>query len=164
MRITLKTNPGCVSIGVPSDIFFNIVEKKFTVFLELFDRHDEVTFEPFNKQDGEALILAYCKCMELNVAIPESLKDYFYKSFNQFLNGDRIEKSLGLVNPAKRPKSDKKPDRDLSIYYDVIQRMKKGIPLHEAALELSEKYHLHESNIQKIYSIVKKIEDIEIPF
>jgi hypothetical protein len=42
--------------------------------------------------------------------------------------------------------------------------MKKGMPLLEAAMEVGDKYHLNESHIQKIYSIVKKFEEIEIPF
>jgi len=42
--------------------------------------------------------------------------------------------------------------------------MKKGMPLLEAAMEVGDKFYLHESHIQKIYSIVKKLEEIEIPF
>lgn len=164
MLISYKTKHGEVCLNVPPDSFFHTVDKKFTVFMEMFDQFDEVFFETYNETDGRALILAYCKCMELNIDIPEFLKSYFYNSFNQFLNGGRIEKSLGLVNPAKRPKSEKNPKRDKAIYLDVAERMKKGMPLLEAAMEVGDKFHLHESHIQKIYSIVKKLEKIEIPF
>jgi hypothetical protein len=164
MLISLKIKDSLVSLDVPPDTFFHTVDKKFMDFMGMFDKFDEVLFETYDETDGKALILAYCKCMELNINIPESLKSYFYNSFNRFLNGERLEKSLGLVNPAQRPKSEKNSERDKAIYRDVAERMKKGITLLEAAMEMSDKYRIHESNIQKIYSTLKRFEDLEIPF
>ena len=161
MLITLKTINGLVSCNIPSENFFHLIENKFNIFLEMFNKDSEIFFEPQNKQDGETLILAYCKSIDLEQDIPKPLKVHFYKSFNQFLNGGRLEKSLGLVNPAKRPRSEEKATRDLDIYKDIVERMQLGLSLLDAAMELSEIYHLHESHIQKIYSIIKKFKDIE---
>ena len=80
-----------------------------------------------------------------------------------------VANALNLIKPAHRPKESKLAERDNNIYLDVLKMMEDGQPLFEAALELSDKYNLHESNIQKIYSAYKKIksakeEEINIPF
>jgi hypothetical protein len=46
MLISYKTKHGEVSLNVPPDSFFHTVDKKFTVFMEMFDQFDEVVIEP----------------------------------------------------------------------------------------------------------------------
>jgi hypothetical protein len=107
--------------------------------------------------------------LDLNIPLPKWILNHFSDAFKAIEEGVPPANALNLIKAAHRPKESKLAERDNNIYLDVVKLMENGQSLFDAALELTDKYQLHESNIQKIYSAYKKIksskvEEINIPF
>jgi hypothetical protein len=167
MNISTKKRGYLIGLNVPCSNIRHSMDKDFISFLKKFNEleasYDEFDIYPSSKDDGMCLIEIYCKCVESDLPIPKWLQKHFYNSFEVFKSEGKLEKSLGLINPARRPVKDDS-ERNEAIFFDVQERRNNGLTLELAALEASEIFHLHESNIQKIYSVVKKIKDFEYPF
>jgi len=158
MYLFYKTDEAQVQIETKEKNFLENVERDFFKIIKLFNSFDGRNFKvyPQTKKEGEWMLHAYCELMKLNEPIPAWLSHYFHVSFSHILEGAPVSKSLGLVNAPHRPAESYVAERNENIYLDVLELMQKGMPLLDAAFELADKYELHESNIQKIYSAIKK--------
>jgi len=96
----------------------------------------------------------YCVCEKSK--IPDCLVKYIQRSLKHYLKGKTIQEAFNIELPPHRLKSKKNIIRDLDIFEFVQNKMKKGQTLFDSALDASEKFGLHESNIQKIYSSIRK--------
>ena len=172
MYLLYQINDAQAEIKVPPESFLKVAETDIFRIINLFDSFEDGFFaiHPMTKKESEWVLEAYCELTRLEHPIPSWLLDYIFNCFSKINNGMSVAKALNLVNPPHRPKESFVAERDEKIYLDVLDLMGKGMTLFNSALELSEKYNLHESNIQKIYSSIKKIklkiptEDIEINF
>jgi hypothetical protein len=173
MYIFYKLDEGHVEIIISENSFLKVANTEFiktTEFLTLYsNKANEFKLFPSNEVEGKWFLEAYNKFLELNIPLPKWILNYFSIAFKNIEEGMPVSKALNLIKPAHRPKESKLAERDNNIYLDVIKMMEEGRSLFDSALELSEKYNLHESNIQKIYSAYKKIksatdEEINIPF
>jgi hypothetical protein len=173
MYIFFKLDEGQVEIKIPETSFLTITNEDFIKITELFTRQsnhvNEFKVMPTSAAEGKWFLEAYNKFLDLNMPLPKWMLNYFSIAFKNIEEGMPVANALNLIKPAHRPKESKLAERDNNIYLDVLKMMEDGQPLFEAALELSDKYNLHESNIQKIYSAYKKIksakeEEINIPF
>ena len=172
MYIFYKTEQAQIELIVREKEFFTAVEKDFLNIIDLFDSYEsrKIKIHPQTKKEGKWMIYAYCELISLNKPIPMWLSNYFHISFSKILNGTQVTNALNLVNAPHRPAESYIAERNQSIYSDVSELMNNGKPLYDAALDMAEKYELHESNIQKIYSAIKKTksenvdDDIDLPF
>lgn len=172
MYIFYKTEQAQIEIAVPEENFLNIANNDFSNIINLFKsfKSRNIKIYPQTKKEGEWMIYAYCELMKLKQPIPMWLSHYFHISFSKILNGVQVSNALNLVNAPHRPAESYIAERNQSIYSDVSELMNNGMPLYDAALDMAEKYELHESNIQKIYSAIKKTkskivdDDINLPF
>jgi hypothetical protein len=154
--------------------FLKNVNKDFQGSINFFNSLDGDKFKiyPQTKKEAEWILYAYSELMRLEQPIPAWLLNYVHLCFSKILAGTPVKNALNLVNPSHRPPESYVAERNEKIYSDVLKLMENGMALFDAALELSEKYELHESNIQKIYSAIKKTknppenpdEDLNIPF
>jgi hypothetical protein len=149
-----------VEMNVSEESFFQVVDKDFLGMIAFFNESEtnSADYQIYPETIAEAnwMIEAYCK---LSYPLPKWLSNYFQLSFGKILNGEPPSNALGLTRPPHRPRESHLAERNRSIYSEVSKLMAKGMPLFDSALEISEKYHLHESNIQKIYSTLKKINE-----
>lgn len=173
MYIFFKLDEGQVEIKIPETSFLTVTNEDFIKITELFTRQsnhvNEFKVMPTSAAEGKWFLEAYNKFLDLNMPLPKWMLNYFSIAFKNIEEGMPVANALNLIKPAHRPKESKLAERDNNIYLDVLKMMEDGRPLFEAALELSDKYNLHESSIQKIYSAYKKIksakeEEINIPF
>lgn len=173
MYIFFKLDEGQVEIKIPETSFLTVTNEDFIKITELFTHQsnhvNEFKVMPTSAAEGKWFLEAYNKFLDLNMPLPKWMLNYFSIAFKNIEEGMPAANALNLIKPAHRPKESKLAERDNNIYLDVLKMMEDGQPLFEAALELSDKYKLHESNIQKIYSAYKKIksakeEEINIPF
>lgn len=173
MYIFFKLDEGQVEIIIPETSFLTVTNEDFIKITELFTRQsnhvNEFKVMPTSAAEGKWFLEAYNKFLDLNMPLPKWMLNYFSIAFKNIEEGMPVANALNLIKPAHRPKESKLAERDNNIYLDVLKMMEDGRPLFDAALELSDKYNLHESNIQKIYSAYKKIksakeEEINIPF
>ncbi len=172
MYFFYKTNDAQVEVQVSEKTFFKAVESNMPNIISLFNSYDDDNYRisPMTKKEGEWMMSTYCQLVSLREPIPKWLLSYFQKCFVEIINGTPVQNALNLANPPHRPAEYKIAERNENIYFDVLELMEQGRTLFDSALELSEKYDLHESNIQKIYSTSKKIkseisnEDIDVNF
>jgi hypothetical protein len=154
-----------VEMSVSEDSFFKVVGDDFSKMIAFFndcESHSaDYKIHPETTAEAKWMIEAYCK---LNYQLPKWLINYFKFSFEKILDGEHPSNALGLTRPPHRPRESHLAERNRSIHSEVSNLMAKGIPLFDSALDVSAKYHLHESNIQKIYSAVKKMNEIESSF
>ena len=172
MYIFYKVDEGQMEIIIPEDSFLAVTNKDFikiTEFFTLYSTHtNDFKVMPTSAAEGKWFLEAYNKFLDLNIPLPKWMLNYFSVAFKDIEEGMPVANALNLIKPAHRPKESKLAERDNNIYLDVIKMMEDGQPLFDAALALSDKYNLHESNIQKIYSSIKKMrtsknEEIDIP-
>lgn len=158
MYLFYKNDEAQVEMVVNEKAFFEALERDFFKIIKLFNSYESRNFKiyPQTKNEGQWILHAYCKLMELKHPIPGWLLHYFHISFSHILTGAPVANALRLVNAPHRPAESYLAERNEQIYLDVLDLMQKGMPLFDAALELADKYELHESNIQKIYSAIKK--------
>ena len=174
MYLFYKTDEAQVEVVTSEKNFLGAVEKDFFKTIRFFNSYESRNFKvyPQTKKEGEWMLHAYCELVKLNEPIPGWLLHYFHISFSNILTGAPVANALRLVNAPHRPAESYVAERNEQIYLDVLDLKQKGMPLFDAALELADKYELHESNIQKIYSAIKKnkieselmSEDTIIPF
>ena len=87
--------------------------------------------------------------------IDDNLLEFVTIAFEDILSGVKADKALRLTKLRKRPVENF--SRDLHIAVKVVKKMSSGMTLSNAALDLSEEYGLHESQIQNIYAKHKKL-------
>lgn len=174
MYLFYQNEEAQIQVVIPEKSFIGATEVDFSKIVEIFNSFENRNLKiyPQTKKEGEWMLRAYCELVSSEQTLPGWLLNHFHMSFSQILAGAPVAKALRLVRAAHRPPESYVAERNERIYMDVIDLMKKGVPLFNAALELAEKYELHESNIQKIYSAIKKTkaesensgEDIDLPF
>jgi len=173
MYLFYKIDAGQVEVKISEASFLTVSNKDFIKITEFFtlysNQANEFKVIPDTAAEGKWFLEAYNKFLELNIPLPKWMLSHFSDAFKAIEEGMPSAKALNLVKAAHRPKESKLAERDNNIYLDVVKLMGIGKPLFDAALELADKYNLHESNIQKIYSAYKKIksakgEEINIPF
>jgi hypothetical protein len=174
MYLFYQNDEAQIEIIVPEENFFKAVEGDFSRIIALFNSYENRNLKiyPQTTKEGEWMLYAYSELMSLQQPLPKWLLLHFHISFSHILAGAPIAKALRLVNAAHRPAESYVAERNEKIYLDVISLMNNGMALFEAALELADKYELHESNIQKIYSAIKKTktpsensdDEIDLPF
>jgi hypothetical protein len=87
--------------------------------------------------------------------IPSAIQNYVAQAFVRILNAAKKDatlpaKSLGLIQPRRgAPRKNAKRDREIA--KAVRELMRQGKSLFDASLVCSQRYRIHESNIQKIY-------------
>jgi hypothetical protein len=160
LYILFKIESAQVELTLSENNFLEIVDKDLQKVIDLFNKSElssvEYKVRPSTVAEAKWLINAYCTLTRLNQPLPKWLLDYFNQSFESLLDGTAPANALGLTKPPHRPKESYIAERDNKIYLDVINLMQNGTTLLNASFELSEKYNLHESTIQKIYASIKK--------
>lgn len=160
MYLLYRIENSQVEMKISTDTFLKVVDSKVLKIISLLDKSksnaDDFKIHPETTSEAKWMIRAYCFLNKSNLTIPKWLEDYFCASFENILNGTPPAKSLGLTRSPHRPKESYIAERNEAIYSDVLSLMQSGISLLNASLDMSEKYKLHESNIQKIYSSLKK--------
>ena len=168
MYFVYKIEDSQVVVTAPEAAFFKVAERGFPQIIAILNECDSYDgyfkLHPQTKREANWMIEVYCELVKVNQPIPNWLVNYFYQAFDKILAGEPSKKALGLIALPHRPKQSHKEERDRKIHEEVSLLMQKGVPLFHAALEISEKYNLHESNIQKIYSVIKKAVEIESSF
>ena len=163
MYIFYKISTAQAQLDITEESFLKLVESDFNKAIQLFNKYESWAVEykiyPKTKAEAKWMIFAYCSLVKSNQPIPKWLINYIYSSFENILNGNSANKSLGLTNPPHRPKESYIAERNKKIYNEVKSLMQNGINLFEAALEIAENHNLHESTIQNIYSALKHNED-----
>ena len=136
--------------------------------IALFNEHESLSVDykihPETKAEAKWMMEAYCSLVKFNQPLPNWLTNYFIYAFENLLDGESPAKALGLTRPPHRPKESHLAERNRNIYSEVLDLMRKGMTLYNASLEMSEKYGLHESNVQNIYSAIKKSIALESSF
>lgn len=160
MHILYKIDESQIESQILENQFLKKVEQDFSKVIKTFSMYERVCDDflvwPNSKNECQWMFSAYCKLFEANQPLPEWLKRYFNFCFDLVLRGVPPQQAFGLNNPRHRPKQFKTAERNEYIYLEISKLMQKDVKLFDAALELSEKYDLHESTIQNIYSAVKK--------
>lgn len=168
MYFLYKIEDSQVELNVTEESFFRAADSDFIKIITLFNEHESCSVDykisPSTVAEAKWMIYAYCSLVKLNRTIPKWLIDYFYMPFENLLDGESPAKALGLTRPPHRPKESHMAERNKKIYIEISGLMSKGETLYNSALEVSEKYYLHESNIQKIYSAQKKAEELQGSF
>jgi hypothetical protein len=168
MYFFFKIEDSQVELNVNEESFFRVANSDFIKTIALFNKHESFSVDykisPSTVAEAKWMIYAYYSLVKLNQSIPKWLIDYFYTPFENLLDGESPAKALGLTRPPHRPKESHMAERNKKIYMEVSGLMSKGETLYNSALEVSEKYYLHESNIQKIYSAQKKAEELQEGF
>ena len=168
MYLFYKIDDAQNELKVPEKFFFEKAEHDFLKMIRLFEKIelacDDFKICPMSKAESLWMIRAYCKLSETNEPLPKWLRWYFDFCFDLLLRGVPPEKALGLNNPRHRPKESEIAERDQKIYLEIFSLMQHDVTLFDAALELSEKYDLHESTIQNIYSAKKKSNEKKFTF
>lgn len=156
MYLKFKNHDGTAEILISEDSFILKNELNINAIIDLFKSMDGFEFSVFPNtyHEARALMGIYCACDKSK--IPDCLVEYIQSSLNNYLKGKTIQEALNIELPPHRLKSKKNIIRDLDIFEFVQNKMKKGQTLFDSALDASEKFGLHESNIQKIYSSIKK--------
>ena len=172
MYFFYKTNDAQAEVQVSEKSFFKAVESDWPKVMSLFNSYDGDNYRihPMTKKEAEWMMSTYCEFVHLKQPIPQWILSYFQNCFLEIINGTSVLNALNLANPPHRPAESRIAERNEKIYFEVQELMGQGRTLFDSALELSEKYDLHESNIQKIYSAFKKIKseisdgDVDINF
>ncbi|MDH5368565.1 MAG: hypothetical protein OEW99_00960 [Gammaproteobacteria bacterium] len=116
------------------------------------DNHISDLF-PESHTDAVFLMELYLKFFNEGLNIPDCINNYIARSFFSVVTSEKKDKTavyqaFEFAQPRKRPKINYK--RDMEITGEIIY-MQAGATLIEACLLLSDKYHLSESSIEKIY-------------
>ena len=163
-----------VSVNIPELNFINALERDFWKFIKTFNesesKYPAYRLCPNTKKEAEWMMFAYCQLVDLGEPLPQWLQAHFRDSFKAILDGDSAKNSLGLVNPAHRPKTNHFDERNRNIFSAICKLMESGISLEVAVQDTAINFHLSESLILKIYCNLKEMErDLEelkknIPF
>jgi len=82
--------------------------------------------------------------------------EYISIAFKKIADGtEPADRALGIAKKRGRPNSELTKQKHLFMATDVIVLMDSGTPLLDAALEVSEKYHISEGKVQDAYSKFK---------
>ena len=156
MYIKFKNHKGSAEVLISEDNFIRKNEVNINAIIDLFKPMDGLEFSVFPNtyHEARALMEIYSVCEKSK--IPDCLVEYIQRSLQSYLKGKTIQEAFNIELPPHRLKSKKNIIRDLDIFEFVRNKMKKGQTLFDSALDASEKFGLHESNIQKIYSSIKK--------
>ena len=168
MYFLFKIENAQVELEVSEQSFLKIAESDFNKIILLLSKHESLCVDyrisPRTVAEAKWMMYAYCSLVKLNQTVPKWLIDYFYIPFKSILNGGAPAHAFSLTNPPHRPKESHVADRNRKIFLEISDLMRCGARLFDASLEMSDKYHLHESHIQKIYSALKKAELLQEAF
>jgi hypothetical protein len=116
--------------------------------------------EPECPEDAKELAVAYISAVAQGDQPHPLLQDWIVTVLEEVTQtskagNNNVLKALGLKRKSKGRPSDTRRRYDMAA--DVIKLMNAGNTLELAALELADKYGLHESNIVKAYSDFKDL-------
>lgn len=162
MHLSLESQSSAVTICIPEANFMRFADQDFLKLINMINKSEQnnlgYRLYPDTKKESQWMMFAYCKLMDLGEPIPNWLEFHFRDSFNSIIGGTSSNVALGLVAPANRPKVNELGLRNNNIYIYVSDLMKTGSTLEVSAYNASEKFHLSQSSILKIYSDSKKME------
>lgn len=124
--------------------------------------------EPTSTQESRALLAYYCDAMSAGRRPPRELELFIAAAFATILRGNANDerlpaKAFVLKQRKARGRPTRNTERDSVIASEVRRLMDTGETLFQAALSLSEKYGIHESNVQKLYCKFKLAEENVCP-
>lgn len=127
-----------------------------------------VVLRPDTVAEARELLSYFAELTREGSEIPAALQNFVAGAFERILNGNPKDKLLAskslCLQSGRRGRPPINTERDTLIAKEVRELMRQGSTLFDASFKVSEKYHIHETNVEKIYCKLK-IDPLEdLPF